>query len=83
MVTGVVADHPGSCTFSLPCMPPLAFTALVVFVDGMQVQQDTTNTEGWNYVGASRSAVEVYGQACAAVMTANKPVDVDYLCELP
>jgi len=82
MVSGVVADHPGSCTFPLPCSEPLAFTSLVVFVDAQQVQQDYTATEGWNYVGTARSAIELYGQACTAVMTGNAPVDVDYLCEL-
>jgi hypothetical protein len=83
MVTGVLADQPGSCTFSLPCSPPLAFTSLVVFVDAQPVPQDNTATEGWNYAGTSRSAIELYGQACTAVMTRNALVDVDYLCELP
>jgi len=83
MVTGVLADQSGSCTFSLPCSPPLAFTSLVVFVDAQPVPQDNTATEGWNYAGTSRSAIELYGLACTAVMTRNAPVDVDYLCELP
>jgi len=83
MVTGVLADHPGSCTFLLPCSEPLAFTSLVVFVDAQQVPQDDTATDGWNYAGTSRSAIELYGQACTAVMMRNAPVDVDYLCELP
>jgi hypothetical protein len=82
MVTGVLADQPGRCTFPLLCAEPLAFTSLVVFVDAQQVQQDSTATDGWNYVGTSRSAIELYGQACAAVMTRDAPVDVDYLCEL-
>jgi hypothetical protein len=83
MVVGVAADHPGSCAFPLRCSPPLGFTSLVVFVDTQPVQQDNTATEGWNYVGTSRSAVELYGQACTAVTTRNALVDVDYLCELP
>ena len=83
MVTGVLADQPGSCTFPLLCSEPLGFTSLVVFVDTQPVQQDPTATGGWNYVGTSRSAIELYGEACAAAMTRNAPVDVDYLCELP
>ena len=83
MVTGVLADQPGSCTFPLLCSEPLAFTSLVVFVDTQQVPQDPTATGGWNYVGTSRSAIELYGEACAAVTSRNAPVDVDYLCELP
>ena len=65
------------------CSEPLAFTSLVVFVDTQQVPQDPTATGGWNYVGTSRSAIELYGEACAAVTSRNAPVDVDYLCELP
>jgi len=83
MVTGVLADRAGSCTFPLPCSAPLAFTSLVVFVDGQPVPQSSDATEGWNYVGTPGSAIVLYGQACAAVMTSNAPVDVDYLCELP
>jgi hypothetical protein len=64
-----------------PCSEPLAFTGLLVFVDGQQVPQDYTGTEGWTYVG-TRSAIELYGQACSAVTTSNALVDVDYLCEL-
>ena len=82
MVTGVLADHPGSCTFPLPCSEPLAFTSLIVFVDGQPVTQDQTGIEGWNYGGTSRSVLQLYGQACTAA-TNNSPVDVDYLCELP
>lgn len=82
MVTGVLPDHPGSCTFPLLCSEPPAFTSLVVFVDGQQVAQDTTAAEGWNYVGTSRSAVALFGQACTTAMTANAFVDVDYLCEV-
>ena len=81
MVTGVLADDPGSCTFSLPCSPPLAFTALVVFVDGEQVPQDAT--EGWSYAELSRSAIALHGPPCTAVMTNNAAVDVVHLCELP
>jgi hypothetical protein len=40
-------------------------------------------TVGWSYVGTSRSAIELHGEACAAVQSNNAPVDVDYLCELP
>lgn len=83
MVTGVLAAHPGDCTFGLPCSEPLGFTALIVFVDAEQVPRDETGIEGWNYAGASRSAVQLYGQACAAVQSSNAPVDVDFLCELP
>ena len=83
MVTGVLADHAGSCTFPLPCSAPLGFTSLVVFVDGQPVTQDQTGTEGWNYVGTSKSVLQLYGQACTAVANSNALVDVDYLCELP
>jgi hypothetical protein len=79
-VTGVLADAPGSCAFSLPCSPPLAFTSLAVFVDAVQVPQDAT--EGWTYAG-TQSAFALHGQTCTAVMTSNAPVDVVYLCELP
>jgi hypothetical protein len=81
MVTGVLAAHPGDCTFPLPCSPPLAFTALVVFVDGQQVPQE--GTEGWSYAGTSRAAIQLHGQACAAVQSNNALVDVVHLCELP
>ena len=83
MVTGVLADQPASCTFPLPCSEPLAFTALVVFVDGQQVTRDQTGTEGWNYAANTRSILQLYGQACTAVTNNNALVDVDYLCELP
>jgi hypothetical protein len=81
MVTGVVAEHPGACTFLLPCAEPLAFSSLVVFVDTQQVPHE--ETVGWTYVGTSRSAIELHGEACTAVQSDNAPVDVDYLCELP
>jgi hypothetical protein len=85
MVTGVLADPPGSCTFSLPCSPPLGFTSLTVFVDEMQVPQDAA--EGWTWAGTSpQSAVAIHGPPCTAVTSPNALVDVVYvvyLCELP
>ena len=79
-VTGVLPDAPGSCTFPLPCARPPGATALIVFLDGQSVPQDSI--EGWMYPDGTMSAVRITGHFCAAVIADNPPVDVDFLCEV-
>ena len=80
MVTGILPDVPGGCTFTPPCSPPNAFSGLVVFVDGQMVPEDPTLTEGWEFRDPARATFQLYGQACASA--SSYFIDFDYLCEL-
>ena len=71
-----------SCRYPLRCSPPLGATSLIVFVNGQPVPQDPTLIEGWSYDDATRSAFQLYGQACVDAGTNVASVDIDYLCEV-
>ena len=79
---GLLADTPGGCTFTSPCLMSEDFFRLAVFVDGVSVPMDATHTEGWAYTDASQSAFTLYGQACLQVQ-AGAPVDIFHLCQVP
>ena len=59
------------CTFSVP-PPPNSDTSrsrIRVRVDGTDIPRDPTHLNGWDFVDATQTSVEVYGPACDALMT--------------
>jgi hypothetical protein len=74
-ITGQVA----SCTFALDPPPP-APNNVAVDVDGMRVNRDTTQTDGWNY-GPNNRSIVFYGPACERLKAgAAANVQVIYGC---
>ncbi|MDB4985148.1 MAG: CglB [Myxococcaceae bacterium] len=60
-----------NCRFSIPASldPSAAINpfSLGFSVNGVDVARDRTETEGWNFVDANTSQVELFGSACVAV----------------
>ena len=72
-----------SCTFALGT-PPNSMTsnnAIDVFGDGTLIPPDTTNMNGWNYVGTNNSQIQIYGPTCDAIMAGTvQTVSITYRC---
>jgi hypothetical protein len=72
-----------SCTFNLGT-PPNGMTsnsAIDVYGDGTMIPKDTSNTNGWNYVGGGTSQIQIFGPTCDAIMAGTvKNVVITYIC---
>ncbi len=62
-LNAIVAGEIATCVFPLASKPPVVDN-IAVKVNGVKVPQDTTKTEGWDYVDAELTAVEVFGSWC-------------------
>jgi hypothetical protein len=67
-LNAIVAGEIASCVFPLSSVPPVVDN-IGVKVNGTLVPQDTTKTEGWDYVDDSYTTVEVYGSWCEEIKT--------------
>jgi hypothetical protein len=59
-----------TCTFTVP-NPPNADTDrghIGVIVNGTELPQDPSHTNGWDYTSTGMTAVQVYGPQCTAIM---------------
>ena len=59
----------GTCVFPVPD-PPTTDTdrdRIGVKVNGNEISQDTTHTNGWDYTSDAHTAVQVYGPTCTAI----------------
>jgi hypothetical protein len=54
-----------TCVFTLPCgYGETDFGGLAVFINGMTVPRDRQHVEGWDYVDAAQTTVQLYGSPC-------------------
>ena len=59
----------GTCVFPVP-EPPNSDTDrnhIGVKVNGNEIPQDTTHTNGWDYTSDAHTAVQIYGPNCDAI----------------
>jgi hypothetical protein len=72
-----------SCVFNLGT-PPNSMTsnsAIDVYGDNTKIPKDTTNTNGWNYIGGGTSQIQIFGPTCDAIMAGTvKNVQITYIC---
>src|SRR6478609_676766 len=64
-ITGQVSN----CVFDLTSKPPDP-SNIAVEVDGQRAPQDTTHSNGWDYIGSDYSQVEVFGTWCESIKAA-------------
>jgi hypothetical protein len=78
-IVGVAA----TCKFDLGA-PPNGSTStsfIDVFGDGVKIPQDPTHASGWDYTDASKTAIQVYGPTCDAIVAGTiKDVTVTFRC---
>lgn len=80
-----ISDRIASCTFALGGLQTKVDKSRAnLFLNGESIGFDAkaTKEEGWNWVDADRTAVELYGQACTAFKTNRQTrVVVEFGCE--
>lgn len=80
-----ISDQLASCAFTLGMVDPSVDKDRTnLFLDGEQIGFDATNTklDGWGWVDAEQTTVELYGAACTTFKTArNTNVVVEFGCE--
>ena len=73
----------GTCVFPVP-EPQNSDTDrnhIGVKVNGNEIQQDTTHTNGWDYTSDAHTAVQIYGPHCDAIEAGNvQSVQVVFKC---
>lgn len=66
-----VGSAVGNCRFSIPATldPTQSLNPfeLTFALNGVAVERDRLNVQGWNFVGGGTSEVEFYGQSCEAI----------------
>ena len=67
-LNAIVEGEIATCVFPLDSVPPV-IDNIGVKVNGVLVPQDTTKTDGWDYVDDTYMAVEVYGSWCEQIKT--------------
>lgn len=67
-LNSIVEGQIATCVFPLASVPPV-IDNIGVKVNGVLVPQDTTKTNGWDYVDDTHTAVEVYGTWCEDIKT--------------
>jgi hypothetical protein len=62
----------GACAFALapPSCPELDRASINVFIGNLEVPHDPSHTDGWDYLAADDSSLELYGAACDFLMGA-------------
>jgi Mg-chelatase subunit ChlD len=76
-----IAGSVSTCLFPLGSKPPDP-DHVGVLVGTQAVHKDTSGKDGWNFVDAQFSGVELFGPACAAVMSGTaEPVNVVFGCK--
>jgi hypothetical protein len=65
-ITGQVSN----CVFDLTSEPPDPDN-IAVKVNGQKAPKDTSHMNGWDYVGAGHTQVEVFGQWCDQLKAAD------------
>jgi len=71
----------GTCIFTIPTPPSTDTDAnhIGVKINGTEIKQDTTHTDGWDYSGANQ--VQIYGPNCTAIMNnAVQSVQIVFKC---
>ena len=70
-ITGSMIPRSETCVFALPCGYGEAhFGGLSVFVDGTRIPRDAHHVEGWDYIDAAQTTVQVFGSACTDALAA-------------
>ena len=70
-----------SCRFPLSARPPNP-DLVGVLIGAERVSKDTARKDGWDYVNADYSAVELYGPACAKVQASGADtVNIIFACK--
>jgi len=80
----LASDNEG-CTFEIP-PPPNDFArrdSIIVSMNGLELPRDTTHADGWDYVDARFTSIELYGPACnAAKVNRTQPPMIRFRCPL-
>jgi hypothetical protein len=64
-----ISGQVASCVFKLASAPPVPGNVLVEFSDGSHAVRDTSRVNGWDYTAADYRTIELFGEACAKVMS--------------
>jgi hypothetical protein len=82
LATAVTA--PTACTFSLVAAPNSMTSVdfIDLFADGIQIPHDPTHVNGWDYINAAHTAVQIFGATCARI-TAGSVIDVTVIYRCP
>ncbi len=74
------------CTFSLPAAPTNDGTTtranISVILDGTEIPRDPNHLNGWDYLDASQSAIQLYGPACQALAAPPHTISIVFRCLL-
>jgi hypothetical protein len=74
------------CTFSLPPAPTNDGTTtrsnIGVSLDGTPIPQDPNHLNGWDYLDASQSSIQLYGPACQALAGPPHTLSIVFRCLL-
>jgi hypothetical protein len=85
-VTEALTATDDVCVFALPS-PPNSNTSndhIYVWADSLQVIQDQTDVDGWDYTDAVHRTIEIYGPTCDRIRgAAVQAVSVTYFCYGP
>lgn len=80
-----VSDRLASCSFGISGVPPEADKSLAnLYLNGELIKFDVGQTkgDGWGWVDAEKTEIELYGEACTAFKTNRKTsVIVEFGCE--
>ncbi len=64
-LAGSIIPISGTCAFTLPCgYGESDFGELHVYVDGTQIPRDAHHVEGWDYIDAAQTTLQLFGSAC-------------------
>lgn len=84
VLRSLVSDNEG-CTFAVP-PPPNDYTrrdSISVSIGGFDVPRDPGHVEGWDYVDATFTAIELYGTGCDVVkVDRTQPPAISFRCLL-
>jgi hypothetical protein len=73
-----------TCVYTIPPGDPSGITSrsnISVHLDAASVPRDTTHVNGWDYLDAAQTSLQLYGGACDAAL-AGGAVSVVFLCLL-
>ena len=77
-LVSVVGGNINNCRFSIPAnlnsSPSVNAFEISFSINGMPVQRDRHQVNGWDFVRGSTSEVEVFGQGCQAIQAGNQLV---------
>jgi hypothetical protein len=73
-----------TCELSLECRTVAGdWSGIHVYWEGMEIPQDRTHTEGWDFTDPDMTVVQFYGQACVQLTSGPATVTVSPRCFLP